>query len=46
VVRQTASKYLDEITTLGILQKEKIWTENYYIHKDLFNLLKNIPEIT
>ena len=44
VVRQTASKYLDELVEIGILQKEKIGTENFYIHPELFNLLKNIPK--
>lgn len=45
VVRQTASKYLDELVRVGILQKQKIWTENFYVHPELFDLLKNIPKI-
>lgn len=44
VVRQTASKYLDELVWIWILQKEKIGTENFYIHLELFELLKNIPK--
>jgi len=43
VVRQTASKYLDELVKVGILQKQKIGTENFYIHPELFDLFKNIP---
>ncbi len=43
VVRQTASKYLDELVKIGILEKHKIGTENFYIHPELFDLLKNIP---
>lgn len=38
VSRQTASKYLDKIVQLGLLQKEKMWKENYYINTQLMNL--------
>lgn len=38
VSRQTASKYLDKIVKLGLLQKEKMWKENYYINTKLMNL--------
>jgi len=38
VSRQTASKYLDKIVKLGLLQKEKMWKENYYINTQLMNL--------
>lgn len=43
VVRQTASKYLDELVGIWILQKQKIGTENFYIHPELFELFKDIP---
>lgn len=35
VSRQTASKYLDKIVTLGLLQKERMGKENYYINVHL-----------
>ena len=38
VSRQTASKYLDRIVALGLLQKEKMGKENYYINTKLMNL--------
>ena len=38
VSRQTASKYLDKIVKLGLLQEEKMWKENYYINTKLMNL--------
>ena len=39
VSRPTATKYLEELSTIGLLQKEKFGKDNYYINKDLFNLL-------
>lgn len=38
VSRQTASKYLDRIVALGLLKKEKMGKENYYINTLLMNL--------
>ena len=38
ISRQTASKYLDRIVSLGLLQKEKMGKENYYINTRLMNL--------
>ena len=38
VSRQTASKYLDRIVALGLLKKEKMGKENYYINTRLVNL--------
>ena len=38
VSRQTASKYLERIVTLGLLKKEKMGKENYYINTRLLNL--------
>lgn len=43
--RLTATRYLDELHTLGILHKEKIWKDNYYINSDLFHLLANVHPI-
>ena len=38
VSRQTASKYLNRIVALGLLKKEKMGKENYYINTRLMNL--------
>ena len=38
VSRQTASKYLDRIVALGLLRKEKMGKENYYINTKLMHL--------
>jgi Fic family protein len=38
ISRQTASKYLDRIVSLGLLQKEKMGKENYYINTRLMTL--------
>ncbi len=38
VSRQTAAKYLDRIVELGLLQKEKLGKENYYINTELVRL--------
>ena len=38
ISRQTASKYLDRIVALGLLKKEKMGKENYYINTRLMNL--------
>ncbi len=42
VSRPTATKYLDELTTIGLLHLEKLGRDNYYINKDLFDLLANV----
>ncbi|MFP5080115.1 Fic family protein [Pedobacter sp. JCM 36344] len=42
VSRITATRYLDELTAIGILQKEKIWKDNYYINKGLFDFLADV----
>ena len=45
VSRKTAAKYLDELDKLGIVSKQKIWKDNYYINTDLFNLLQNVNQL-
>jgi Fic family protein len=45
VSRITATRYLDELDAIRVLQKQKIWKESYYINKDLFRLLTNVNEI-
>ena len=40
ISRITATKYLKELESLGVLQSKKIWKETLYINTGLFNLLK------
>ena len=40
--RITATKYLNEITELGLLEREKVGREYYYINKNLIELLSNV----
>lgn len=42
VSRITATRYLDELSKLGILDKQKLGRDNYYINSDLYNLLGNV----
>lgn len=42
--RQTASKYLNKIVALGLLHKEKIGKENYYINVKLVELFVEFGE--
>lgn len=45
VSRKTAAKYLDELDKIGIVSKQKIWKDNYYINTDLYNLLQNVSKL-
>jgi hypothetical protein len=45
VSRLTATKYLDELDQIGIVQKVKLGRDNYYINTDLYNLLSNVNHI-
>lgn len=45
ISRITATKYLDQLTDAGYLEKHKVWRNNYYINKPLFTLLSNPPSI-
>lgn len=38
ISRPTATKYLAAIVKLGILEKKRVWRQNYYINTRLFNL--------
>ena len=42
--RRTASDYLERIVSLGLLYKEKIGRENYYINSELLNLFVAVGE--
>lgn len=41
VSRITATRYLDELSQIGMLNKQKFGRDNYYINTDLYNLLGN-----
>ena len=41
VSRATSIRYLDALTAAGILQKNRLGKENYYINHALVNLLAN-----
>jgi Fic family protein len=45
VSRLTATKYLDQLADAGYLEKQKIWRNNYYINRPLFDLLSKPPKI-
>ncbi|MCW5601579.1 Fic family protein [Nitrosomonas sp.] len=42
VSRITATRYLDELITIGLLVKRKIGRDNYYINTALYDLLSNV----
>ena len=42
VTRLTATRYLDELSRIGLLSKQKMGREIYYINTDLYNLLGNL----
>lgn len=42
VKRITATRYLNELSEIGVLHKEKLGRDNYYINIDLYNFLSNI----
>jgi Fic family protein len=42
IKRRTAAKYLDELVSIGLLEKHKIGRENYYINTALYQLLSNV----
>lgn len=41
VTRKTAAKYLEELTEIGLLQKEKVGRTSYYINTALYQLFLN-----
>ena len=43
VSRITATRYLDELAKIDVLFKEKIQKESYYVNRELFTFLSNIP---
>jgi Fic family protein len=45
VTRMTATKYLEELVRIGILDKQKLWKDNFYINRALYDLLSNVHDI-
>ncbi len=45
VSRQTASKYLDDLFEIGLVNKIKIVNTNYYINQQLVNLFINQADL-
>lgn len=37
--RQTASKYLDALASIGVLQKTQVWRDNLYLNPELLRIL-------
>jgi len=46
VSRPTATRYLDELTAINIIQKHKLGKDNYYVNHELFDLLANVNSNT
>ena len=42
VTRLTATRYLNEMTRIGLMSRQKLGRDNYYINIVLFNLLSNV----
>jgi Fic family protein len=42
--RKTASKYLEDLVSIGILSKHKLGKDNYYLNDSLFKLLSNVSK--
>jgi len=45
ISRSTATRYLDALAKHGILDKQKLGRESYYLNKELVDLLFDMPEI-
>lgn len=42
VSRPTATRYLNELIAINIVQKHKLGNDNYYVNHELFDLLANV----
>ena len=42
VSRPTAGKYLEQLTTAGLVRKQRMGKTNFYINEPLFALLSNV----
>lgn len=46
VSRPTATRYLDELTAINLVQKHKLGKDNYYVNHELYDLLANVNSNT
>ena len=44
ISRNTAIRYLNELIKIGILDKKRLYTGNYYFNKDLLEFLTNVTD--
>ncbi len=44
ITRKTAAKYLDELVEIGVLQKQRIVKDNFYLNIGLYELLLNVGD--
>jgi DNA-binding IclR family transcriptional regulator len=45
VSRATATRYLDELTRIGLMDKLKLGRESYYLNRALVDLLTNVQSL-
>lgn len=45
VTRLPATRYLDELSRIGLMQKTKLGRESYYINNELMNLISNVQDL-
>ncbi|WP_293356228.1 hypothetical protein [Phenylobacterium sp.] len=45
VSRITATRYLDELTRIGLMRKLKLGRESYYMNTALLSLLGNVQAV-
>ena len=45
VSRITATRYLDELTRIGLMRKLKVGRDSYYLNRALLNLLGNVQSV-
>jgi len=43
--RRGSTRYLDELTRIGLMRKHKIGRESYYMNRALLDLLGNIQAV-
>ncbi|MGE4349561.1 MAG: hypothetical protein AB7D28_07330 [Candidatus Berkiella sp.] len=45
VSRITATRYLDELSGIGLMEKIKLGRDNYYINHELMKLISNVQDL-
>ncbi len=40
VSRLTATRYLNQLVDIGILEKVKLWRESFYVNRDSYKLIR------